>query len=120
MKTVNKVILVGRLGGDPVLRQTKTGHSVTNFSLATDRFVPAGSEPETQWHRIVVWGRHGEVCNQYLKKGELAYIEGELRTHEYESKEGEKRKSIEVHANEVHFLSGKRAVAAPEVSAPVL
>lgn len=111
MKTVNKAILVGRLGADPILRQTKNGHPVANFSLATDRPLIGTDEPETQWHQVVVWGRLGEVCNQYLKKGQLTYVEGEIRTQEYNGSDGVSRRKTEVHASEVHFLGGKKASA---------
>ncbi len=118
MKDVNKVILVGRLGGDPVLRETKNGIPVANFSLATSRRLKTEAtvegesvEPqeETQWHRVVVWGRQGEACTQYLKKGHAIYVEGSVRSRKYETKEGESRLSYEIHADEVSFLAPPRA-----------
>jgi single-strand DNA-binding protein len=118
MKDVNKVILLGRLGADPVLRHTKTGTPVAHFSLATSRkFFREESDPskgatqveETQWHKVVAWGKRGETCAQYLKKGHPVYIEGFLKSHPYQDKEGHPRTSFEVYAEDVSFLGGRRA-----------
>lgn len=113
MKDVNKVILIGRLGANPVQRETKNGVPVVHFPLATSRRIsPAeeGAEPteETQWHRIVAWGKQGEICARYLEKGSPVFIEGSMRSHKYEGKDGMTRMAFEVHADEVSFLGGSR------------
>lgn len=106
MASVNKVILIGNLGRDPELRYTKSGSAVANFSLATtDVFTREGQREErTEWHRIVAWGKTAELCTQYLAKGRSVYIEGQLRTREWEDKDGNKRQTTEVHAQTVQFL----------------
>lgn len=110
MAGVNKVILVGNLGRDPELRYTPGGQAVANFSLATtERFSTRDGDKQerTEWHRIVAWGRTGELCAQYLSKGRSVYIEGRLQTREWEDKEGQKRRTTEVVANTVQFLGGR-------------
>ncbi|OFZ69462.1 MAG: hypothetical protein A3K03_02430 [Bdellovibrionales bacterium RIFOXYD1_FULL_44_7] len=111
MTDVNKILLIGRLGTDPVQRTTKNGSPVVHFSLATSRrFKSAEAEEpmrETQWHNIVAWGKQGEACAQYLKKGSSVFIEGVVKTRKYEDKEGAKRVSFEVHAQHVNFLGSK-------------
>src|SRR5262245_26825952 len=95
MASVNKVILIGNLGRDPELRYTPGGQAVANFTLATnERFSSKDGEKQerTEWHRIVAWGRTGELCAQYLSKGRSVYIEGRLQTREWEDKEGQKRR----------------------------
>lgn len=116
MKDLNKVLLIGRLGNDPIRRETKTGRPVANFSLATSRLVSdgepveEGEEPgkreETDWHSVVVWGRQAEVCYQFLRKGRMVYVEGALRRRSYTNKDGQQRISYEVHADSVGFLNG--------------
>jgi len=114
MASVNKVILIGNLGRDPELRYTKNGQAVANFSLATsDNFTKDGQREErTEWHRIVAWGKTAELCTQYLTKGRTVYIEGQLRTREWEDKDGHKRQMTEVHALTVQFI-GPRGAGAP-------
>jgi len=111
--SVNKVILLGRLGQDPELRNTPNGNSVCNFTLATSENwtdKQSGQRQErTEWHRIVVWGRVAENCNQYLAKGRQAYIEGRLQTRSWEDKDGNKRYTTEVLANTVQFIGGASA-----------
>jgi len=111
MAGVNKVILIGNLGRDPELRHTQNGQAVVNFSLATTESWndKNGEKVErTEWHRIVAWGRTGELCAQYLSKGRTVYIEGRLQTREWEDKEGNKRSTTEINANSVQFLGGRR------------
>jgi single-strand DNA-binding protein len=114
MKDLNKILLIGRLGNDPVRRETKSGLAVAHFSLATSRKVPEGPveegvEPtlreETDWHNIVVWGRQAEVCFQYLRKGRTIYVEGSIRKRTYTGKDGQLKVNFEVHADSVRFLS---------------
>ena len=115
MKDLNKILLIGRLGNDPVRRETKNGTPVTHFSLATSRKLPDGqndegasseNREETVWHSIVVWGRQAEVCYQFLRKGRTVYVEGAMRKRTYTSKDGQSRISFEVHADSVGFLGG--------------
>ena len=106
--TVNKVILVGRLGKDPELRSIPSGTSVAKFSLATDeRFTDKSGEKQerTEWHNIVVWGKLAEICGQYLRKGKLVYIEGSIRTDSWDDKEsGQKKYRTEIVANTMKML----------------
>jgi single-stranded DNA-binding protein len=160
MKDINKVILLGRLGADPVQRRTKSGLAVTHFSVATSRRIlreitptsqsaqegqaneeelpeessdssegaesngqeqtpqklSAGAhsiqaasahDEETQWHRIVAWGKQAETCNQYLHKGNAVYIEGSIRSRNYSDKNGVQKTTFEIHAETVSFLSSR-------------
>lgn len=107
MASVNKVILVGNLGADPEKRVTGTGQVVTNFNIATtDRWNDKSGQRQerTEWHRIVVWGQQAENCAQYLSKGRPVYIEGSLRTRQWDDKDGNKRYTTEVVAQRVQFL----------------
>src|SRR6185369_9165651 len=105
---INKVILVGRLGKDPEVRSTPSGTSVAKFSLATDeRFTDKNGEKQerTEWHNIVAWGKLGEICGQYLRKGKLVYIEGSIRTDSWDDKEsGQKKYRTEIVANTMKML----------------
>jgi single-strand DNA-binding protein len=114
MSGVNKVILIGNLGGDPTVRYTPTGTAVANFNIATtERFTNKSGEKEerTEWHRIVAWGKLAEICQQYLKKGKQVYIEGRLQTRQWEDQQGQKRTSTEIVANNMQMLG--RAGDAP-------
>jgi len=111
MASVNKVILVGRLGKDPEIRSTPSGTSVAKFSLATDdRYTDKAGEKQerTEWHNIVAWGKLAEICGQYLRKGKLIYIEGSIRTDTWDDKEtGQKRYRTEIIANQMQMLDRK-------------
>lgn len=112
--SLNKVMLIGRLGQDPELKYTPSGSAVCNFSIATSESWTdkAGQKQEkTEWHRIVVWGKLAELCNQYLGKGRQAFVEGKLQTRSWEDKEGQKKYTTEVMANTVQFLDSKQAVS---------
>lgn len=105
--SLNKVMLIGRLGQDPELKQVSAGNPVCNFSIATSEnwTDKSGQKQEkTEWHRIVVWGKLAELCQQYLTKGRQAYVEGRLQTRSWEDKEGQKRYTTEILANTVQFL----------------
>ena len=107
MSGVNKVILVGNLGADPQIRYTPQGTAVANFSLATtERFNNKNGEREsrTEWHRIIAWGRLAEICNEYLKKGKQVYIEGRIQTRQWDDKDGNKRTTTEIVANNMVML----------------
>jgi len=108
--SVNKVILIGRLGTDPEVRQTKGGMAVANFSLATSEFYndkDGNKQEKTEWHRIVVWGKQADLCAQYLSKGRQVFIEGRLQTRSWDDQQGQKRYTTEVVAANVRFLGGK-------------
>jgi single-strand DNA-binding protein len=108
--SVNKAILVGRLGADPEVRNTPSGSSVAQFNIATSEswVDKTGQKQEkTEWHRIVVWGKLASVCGQYLKKGRLVYVEGKLQTRQWQDKENQTRYTTEVVANTVQFLGSK-------------
>jgi single-strand DNA-binding protein len=110
MASVNKVILIGNLGRDPELRFTKDGRPVANFTLATNerwRDKEGNNQERTEWHRIVVWDKTAENCAQYLAKGRSCYVEGRLQTREWEDKDGNKRQTTEVVAQNVTFLGGR-------------
>ena len=105
---INRVILVGRLGRDPEMRYTGSGTPVVNFSLATnERWSDqnGGRQERTEWHNIVVWSKLAEICNQYLSKGQLVYIEGRLQTREWDDRDGNKRRTTEIVASGMRMLS---------------
>jgi single-strand DNA-binding protein len=107
--SVNKAIIVGRLGRDPEIRFTPSGRAVCNFDLATELFWKdrdGNRQKDTQWHKIVVWGPQGETTSKYLSKGREVYVEGEIRTRSYDDKEGNKRYVTEIVARDVRFLGG--------------
>lgn len=110
MAGVNKVILLGNLGADPELRYTAGGQAVADLRIATSRRYQAKdgtTKEETEWHRVVVWGKQAEHCKEYLAKGRQVYIEGRLQTRQWEDKEGQKRWTTEVVANAVQFIGGR-------------
>jgi single-strand DNA-binding protein len=109
MAGVNKVILVGNLGRDPEMRYTQAGTPVCRLSVATTRQWTSKQgerQEETEWHRVTVWGKSAEHCNQYLTKGRQVYVEGRLKTSSYEQ-DGIKKYSTEVVADRVQFLGGR-------------
>ncbi len=114
--SVNKVILVGRLGRDPETRYTSGGQAVANFTLATDESFKDRSgerQKRTEWHRIVLWGKLAEIAQQYLKKGMLVYIEGRIQTRQWEDKrDGQKRQTTEIVANVMRMLTSRAEGAA--------
>lgn len=111
MASVNKVILLGNLGADPEVRFTPSGQAVANFRMATtDSWTDKSSgqrQERTEWHRIVVWGKLGELCGEYLRKGRQCYVEGRLQTREWQDRDGQKRWTTEVVASQVVFLGGR-------------
>ena len=113
--SVNKVILVGRLGRDPETRYTGGGQAVANFSVATDETYKDRNgerQKRTEWHKIVVWGKQAEIAQQYLKKGSLIFIEGRIQSREWQDKEGQKRTSFEIVATNFRMLGGRAEGAA--------
>jgi single-strand DNA-binding protein len=116
MGTINKVMLIGRLGKDPEERTTAGGTHVSSFSMATDTYHGNNGEKTTEWHRIVAFGKAAELCNQYLKKGQQVCIEGALQTRSWEKSPGEKHYFTEVIAHRVTFLGSRAENAPPQVS----
>lgn len=110
MSGINKVIIIGHLGRDPEVRYTPSGAAVANFSIATSedwKDKNTGEKKErTEWHRIVAWGRTGEVCGEFLSKGSQVYIEGRLQTRSWEQ-DGVTKYSTEIVANDIQFLDGR-------------
>src|SRR5712672_3653746 len=118
--SVNKVILVGRLGRDPETRYTGGGSAVANFSVATDETYKDKNgerQKRTEWHKIVVWGKQAEIAQQYLKKGSLIFIEGRIQSREWQDKEGQKRTSFEIVASNFRMLGGRADGAAASAGA---
>lgn len=112
--SVNKVILIGRLGADPEIRYSAGGMAVANFNMATNERVPTGDgnwEEKPEWHRVVVFDKRAENCGKFLNKGSLVYVEGRLQTRQWEDAQGVKRYTTEVVARDVQFLTspGERA-----------
>jgi single-strand DNA-binding protein len=110
MGSVNRVILIGRLGKDPNDRMTGGGTRVSNFSLATNQFrsdATGTTQKTTEWHQIVAYGKTAEQCNQFLKKGRLVCVEGSLQSRSWEKPPGEKHYTTEVIAARVTFLDTK-------------
>lgn len=107
---VNKVILVGNLGADPEVRYTTAGMAICNIRLATTESrtdKQSGEKTEhTEWHRVVLFGKLGEIANEYLKKGRQVYIEGSIRTSKYTGKDGVEKFSTEIIANDMQMLGG--------------
>jgi single-strand DNA-binding protein len=124
--SVNKVILVGNLGKDPEVRFTGSGKAVCKFPLATSEVwndAEGRKQERTEWHNIVVWGKQGENCGQYLSKGRQVYVEGAIRSHSYDDKDGNKRYMTEIIAQQVRFLGGGgggRSAGAGSAEAPPL
>jgi len=115
--SLNKVLLIGNLGGDPEMRFTPSGNPVTTFRIATNRvFNSADGEKkeETEWFTIVTWSRLAENCNQYLVKGQRIYVEGRLHTRTWDGQDGQKHSRVEVIASNVIFLDKKASPAAAE------
>ena len=109
MASINKVILVGRVGRDPELRYTPDGVAVANFSMATSESFKGkdGSKKETtEWHYCVAWRKLGEIIGEYVKKGKLIYVEGKIQSREYEGKDGSKKKVFEIILNDMKMLDG--------------
>ncbi len=109
--SVNKVHLVGHVGSDPEVRYTPSGTAVANLSLATNdvRRDKEGADIEsTEWHRLVVWGKQAEFAGNYVKKGQLLYIEGRLQTRTWEDRNGVERRTTEVVTETLTMLGGKR------------
>jgi len=120
MASVNKAIIVGRLGRDPELRYTPSGQAVANFSVATtNRWKNQSGENQesTEWHNIVLWGRQAELAKEYLAKGRQVYIEGRIQTRNYQDKDGIQRYRTEIVGQVMQFLDS-RGQASSDYSSP--
>ncbi|MFW6324787.1 MAG: single-stranded DNA-binding protein [Desulfovibrionales bacterium] len=109
--SLNKVMLVGRLGQDPKLAYTASGTPVANFNMATDETYndrEGNRVEQTEWHRIVVWSKQAELCANYLSKGRLVLVEGKLQTRKWEDQQGQPRYTTEIVAQRVQFLDSKQ------------
>lgn len=111
MASVNKVILVGNLGKDPEVRYAPSGDAICNVTLATSeswKDKQTGEKREaTEWHRVIFFGKLGEIAGQYLKKGSSIYVEGSLRTRKWQDKDGVERYTTEIRGDEMKMLGGK-------------
>jgi single-strand DNA-binding protein len=120
--SVNKVILIGRLGKDPELKYTPNGTPMAKFSLATDEVYKDQSgeqQKRTEWHNIVAWRRLAEICGEYLTKGKQVYIEGSIRSRQWEDKEtGAKRTGYDIIAREMKMLGSKGDSERPPAERP--
>src|SRR5699024_232216 len=110
MSSLNKAMIIGRLGQDPDVRYTQSNTAVANMSIATsERYKDSTGEwkENTEWHRVVAWGRTAEICQEYLKKGSQVYIEGPIQTRQWEDKEGRTRYTTEIKALTMTMLDSK-------------
>lgn len=110
-RTLNKVLIIGRVGRDPEMRYTPSGRAITTFSVGTSRtWSTADGEKHTEaeWFNVVAWSNLAEICKQYLSKDRLVYIEGRLQTRHWEDQEGNKHQSTEIVANEMIMLDERR------------
>lgn len=116
MVSLNKIMVIGNLGGDPEMRYTPQGVPVATFSLAVNRFYndPSGERQKaTEWFRIVTWRQLAEQCNQYLAKGRRAYVEGRFQSRTWQGADGQPRTTQEIVADRVLFLDRPVGVEAP-------
>jgi single-strand DNA-binding protein len=114
--SVNKVLLIGRLGNNPEIRYTPSGAAVANFNMATNESwndKNGQKQERTEWHRIVVWGKLAQLCGEYLAKGRQVYVEGRLQTRQWQDKEGQTKYTTEVIATTIQFLgaAGERGAS---------
>src|SRR2546426_11463821 len=122
MSGVNKVILVGNLGANPEMRFTQGGQAVANLRIATtERWTDKSGQRQeaTEWHRVVVWGKQAEIVAQYLTKGRQVFIEGRIRTRQWQDQTGQKRYTTEIVAQNVQMLGGRADRAPEEMGATV-
>lgn len=110
MSSLNKAMIIGRLGQDPDVRYTQSNTAVANLSVATsERYKDKQGEwkENTEWHKVVAWGRLAEICQEYLKKGSQVYIEGPIQTRKWEDKDGQTRYTTEIKALTMTMLDSK-------------
>lgn len=121
--TVNKVMIIGRLGADPEVRYAPSGNAVANFNVATNRSYKdrdGNQQDQTDWHRVVAWTRLAEFAKQYLHKGMRVYVEGRLQYREWQDQNGAKRNSTDIVANDIQMLDspGGRAESGEQEKMP--
>ena len=122
MASLNKVMLIGNVGTDPEMRFTPGGSPVTSFRIATNRVYTTSDgerKQETEWFTVVAWKKQAESCNQFLTKGQRVYVEGSLRTRNWEGRDGQKRTAVEVIANRVLFLDKQAVAPLPSEELPI-
>ncbi|RSK42945.1 single-stranded DNA-binding protein [Hymenobacter perfusus] len=110
MASVNKVILIGHLGKDPEVRHLEGGNSVANFTMATNEYYKdkQGNRVErTEWHTVAAWRGLAELAEKYLRKGQQVYVEGRIRTRQYQDKDNQTRYVTEIVAEEISLLGGR-------------
>lgn len=120
MRGINKAIVIGHLGNDPEVKYTASGKAVATLSVATNENwtnKDGQKEERTEWHRVVVWGKQAENCGEYLKKGRQVYIEGRIQTRSWQDKDGNKKYTTEIVANNVQFL-GERSTKTGTADVP--
>ncbi len=111
---INKAIIIGNLGADTEVRQTQTGTSVATFNVATSsrwKGRDGQQQEQTEWHRIVAFGRLGEICGQYPHKGSKVYIEGRIQTRQWDDRDGNKRYTTEIVAGEMKMLGSRQDIS---------
>lgn len=114
--TINKVIIIGRLGADPEVRYTPAGSTVANFNVATNnawKDKDGTKKEDTTWHRIVVWNKLAEIVKEYVKKGHRIYVEGRITTRSWEDKNGQTRYTTEIVANQIQMLESQGTKGEP-------
>lgn len=122
MASLNQVSIIGNLGKDPEVRFTKEGNAVANLSVATTekwRDKAGDLQEETEWHRVVLYGKRAEVAQEYLKSGHPVFIQGRLQTREWEDKDGNARTTTEIVASDMQMLKGKTQEQGQEKSRPM-
>ena len=118
---VNKVILIGNLGADPEVRYSQSGTAIASFRIATTEVwkkQDGSKEEQTEWHRIVAFGRLAEICGEYLAKGSKVYIEGRLQTRKWQDKDGQDRYTTEIVAREMKMLTPRGGESGHDESFP--
>ena len=114
--SLNRVILLGRLGRDPEIRYTQSQLTIANLNIATDERRPDGNggwKQETEWHRVVLFGKQADLAKQYLTKGREVLIEGSLRTRQWQDQQGQKKFSTEIVAQNMRFVGGRGGQGGP-------
>ena len=120
-RTINKVLLIGRLGTDPEMKYTASGAAVTSFRLATTRYSKGPDDlahEDVEWHSIVAWDKLAETCTQFLSKGRLVYVEGRLQTRSWDGPDGQKHYRTEVVIHEMLMLDSRAPEPTPPIDSP--
>lgn len=110
MSSLNKAMIIGRLGNDPDMRYLPSGEAVANLSIATSetwKDKDGNKKESVEWHRVSFFGKIAEVCGQYLKKGGLVYVEGKIQTRKWQDKDGQDRYTTEIRGERMQMLSGR-------------